>query len=118
MKMGLGGVFGLCGRPRVTHALALGSPKPLLLGVAEVLSEMAIPSFNLFCQYQNRDAPAQPPWGKARETVMKAAAGLESKRGLKNSKLYNANYLMMSVYCGNERALCWQSNDKFWRGES
>jgi hypothetical protein len=36
---------------------------------------------------------------KARETVMKAAAGLESKRGPKNSKLYNANHLM------NERLL-------------
>jgi len=55
--------------------------------------------------------------GKARETVIKAAAGLESKGGPKNSKVYNANHLMMSVYCGNERALCWQSNEKFWRGE-
>ena len=55
--------------------------------------------------------------GKSRETVMKAAAGLDSKPGPKNAKLYNANALMMSIYCGNARALCWQSDENFWRGE-
>jgi len=55
--------------------------------------------------------------GKPRETVMKAAAGLDSKPGPKNAKLYNANTLMMSIYCGNERALYWQSDQKFWQGD-
>jgi hypothetical protein len=48
---------------------------------------------------------------------MKAAAGLKSKRGPKNAKLYNANALMISIYCGNERAICWQHDDEFRRGE-
>jgi hypothetical protein len=55
--------------------------------------------------------------GKARETVMKAAAGLKSKRGPKNSKLYNANALMMSIYCGNQRAIWWQQDHEFWHRE-
>ena len=59
--------------------------------------------------------------GKARETVMKAADGLDSKPGPKNAKLYNANALFMSIYCGNERALYWEADQRFWadqRGET
>lgn len=48
---------------------------------------------------------------------MKAAQGLDSKAGPKNAKLYNANALFMSIYCGNERALLWEGNERFWRGE-
>ena len=56
--------------------------------------------------------------GKARETVQKAAQGLDSKRGPKNSKTYNANALFMSIYCGNQRAIYWQANDNFFRGQA
>ena len=55
--------------------------------------------------------------GKARETVMKAADGLDSKPGPKNAKMYNANALFMSIYCGRERALLWEGNERFWADE-
>jgi hypothetical protein len=55
--------------------------------------------------------------GKARETVMKAAQGLKAKPGPKNAKLYDANALMMSIYCGNQRAIWWEADDAFRRGE-
>jgi hypothetical protein len=55
--------------------------------------------------------------GKARETIMKAAEGLDAKPGPKNTKLYNANALFMAVYCGNECARLWEGDDMFWRGE-
>jgi hypothetical protein len=55
--------------------------------------------------------------GKARETVMRAAQGLKSKSGPKNSKLYDANALLMSIYCGNERAIWWEGDEAFRRGE-
>ena len=48
---------------------------------------------------------------------MKAAEGLEAKPGPKNAKLYDANALFMSVYCGNQRAIWWQADDAFRRGE-
>jgi hypothetical protein len=74
------------------------------------------------CRYRNRAQIAGAVLaarlvGKSRETMMKAAAGLDSKPGPKNAKLYNANALMMSIYCGNQRALYWQADQKFWRGE-
>jgi hypothetical protein len=55
--------------------------------------------------------------GKARETVMKAAAGLDPKPGPKNSKLYNANALFISIYCGNQRAIWWEQEQRFWSDE-
>jgi len=48
---------------------------------------------------------------------MKAAQGLDFKPGPKNSKLYNANALFMSIYCGNQRAIWWEGDDAFRRGE-
>jgi hypothetical protein len=53
--------------------------------------------------------------GKARETVMKAAQGLTSKSGPKNAN--DANALMMSIYCGNQRAIWWEADEAFQRGE-
>ena len=39
---------------------------------------------------------------------MKAAEGLEAKPGPKSAKLYNANALFMSIYCGKQPATWWQ----------
>ncbi len=46
--------------------------------------------------------------GKARDTVIKAAAGLRSRHGKKNAKLYDANSLLMGIYCGNDSAMLWE----------
>jgi hypothetical protein len=55
--------------------------------------------------------------GKARETVMHAARGLKFEKGPKNSKRYNANALLTSIYCGNQRAIDWEQEEAFKRGE-
>jgi hypothetical protein len=44
---------------------------------------------------------------------MKAAEGLDAKPGPKNAKLYNANALFMSIYCGNQRAIWWEGSRGF-----
>jgi hypothetical protein len=48
---------------------------------------------------------------------MKAAEGLQAKPGPKNAKLYNANALFMSIYCGNQRAIWWEGDQAFRLGE-
>ena len=48
--------------------------------------------------------------GKTRETVARAARGLTAKAGLKGCKNYNANHLLMSIYCGNERAILFEGD--------
>jgi hypothetical protein len=50
--------------------------------------------------------------GKARATVIKAAAGLRGRRGKKNAKLYDANKLMMGIYCGNESVILWELDEE------
>jgi hypothetical protein len=46
--------------------------------------------------------------GKTRNTVIKAAAGLRSRHGKKNAKLYDANSLLTGIYCGNDSAMLWE----------
>ena len=55
--------------------------------------------------------------GTDRATLMKAAVGLTAHPGLKNSKLYDARALMMSYFCGNERARLWEGDWQFRNGE-
>jgi hypothetical protein len=54
---------------------------------------------------------------EAARLLARRAEGLEAKPGPKNAKLYNANALFMSLYCGNQRAIWWQADEAFRRGE-
>lgn len=52
--------------------------------------------------------------GKSRSTLIQAARGLKWSRGPKNAKQYDANALLMSLYCGNHRALSWEQDRDMW----
>ena len=55
--------------------------------------------------------------GKARETIIRAARGLKFEKAPKNSKRYNANALLTSIYCGNQVVIDWEEDEAFRRGE-